>query len=368
MYRADRAAGPPADLADLPARCARGPDLGGRQSDRQALVSDLVSTTRLRSAVAVNSSIFQSTRIVAPAVAGTLITTAGCGAALCVDTLFFALGAFTWSRLRVPASAKREPEREQAPAGRGSVFRYLHREPRIALIILLVGVVGTFGLNFPIVLTVIAQHDFSGSADLYGVFNLMLALGSIAGALIAAGRAQARLAQIIGLCAVFGAVQLAGAFTGDLLAFLACLVALGASNLAFQTVANSAVQLWTEPPWRGRVLGVYGQLFVGGTPLGAPLIGALTAREGGRVGMAVCGGVPLAAAVILGAVLASRRERGGEERVSRAALARVVRPASGSTQENRPTRPEKAATAAESRARCVRHGESAHRRPDLARP
>jgi MFS family permease len=92
----------------------------------------------------------------------------------------------------------------------------------------------------------------------------------------------------------------------ELPAFLVVLVALGFGNLAFQTIANSAVQLWTDPRLRGRVLGVYAQLFVGGTPIGAPLVGALTARFGGRVGMAICGAVPLAAAALLGAVLAWR--------------------------------------------------------------
>jgi MFS family permease len=294
---------------------------------RQALISDLVPADQLRSAVALNSSAFQSARIVAPALAGVLITSAGCGFAFCVDTAFFAVGVLAWSRLRPagPSGPRRSPGADKACAsanepgsgagggegGGEGVFRYLRGEPRVALTILLVGVVGTFGLNFPVVLTVIAQDDFQGTADLYGVFNVLLAVGSITGALVAAGRARARLKQIVALGAVFGAAQLAAALMSDLYAFLVFLLILGFSNLAFQTVANSAVQLWTAPRIRGRVLGVYGQLFVGGTPIGAPLIGAITARCGGRVGMAVCGTVPLLAALLLAALLAARRRRAG---------------------------------------------------------
>jgi MFS family permease len=300
---------------------------------RQALLGDMVGPDDLRSALAINSSIFQSARVVAPALAGVLITSRGSGFAFCVDTVFLAAGVLALTRLRPPArrpsalgalretaggtaeEADRGPVPEggpdaalEAPAGAASaarpaatgVLRYLRGNPRIALTILLVGVVGTFGLNFPVVLTVIAQQDFHGTANLYGAFNICLAVGSIAGALVAAGRTgRARLRQIVILCAVFGAVQFAAALAEPRSAFLVLLVLLGFSNLTFQTVANSAVQLWTHPGLRGRVLGVYGQLFVGGTPIGAPLVGAMTTHWGGRIGMAFCGAAPLAAAVLL---------------------------------------------------------------------
>ena len=280
---------------------------------RQTLLGDLVPPDVLRSAVAVNASIFQSARIVAPAVASILITTAGSGFAFVVDTAFFAAGLLAWSRVRVPRHIPPASTPSGVIRGQGKrqsatleTFRYLRHRPQIALTITLVAVVGTFGLNFPVVLTVIAADDFHGNADLYGLFNVMLALGSVAGALTVAGRGQARLRQIVVLGAVFGAVELATALMTSRLSFLLLLMLLGFSNLAFQAVASSAVQLWTAPAMRGRVLGLYGQVFVGGTPIGAPLIGALTARCGGRIGMAVCGGVPLVAALVLGATLARR--------------------------------------------------------------
>ena len=269
---------------------------------RQALVGDLVGPEALRSAVALNGAIFQSARIVAPALAGVLITTAGAGAAFCVDTASFATAVLAWSRLGSVTGPPAPRDRSRS----GSLAGHLRHHPRTAVAILLVGVVGTFGLNFPVVLTVIAADDFHGDADLYGAFNVALALGSIAGALVAAGWQGERLRQIVVLGAVFGAAEAATALAGDRIAFLGLLLVVGFSNLAFQTVANSAIQLWTDPGMRGRVLGVYGQVFVGGTPIGAPVVGAFTEHVGGRAGMAACGLVPLGVAIIVAVVLVAK--------------------------------------------------------------
>jgi MFS family permease len=279
---------------------------------RQALVSDLVGPSAVRSAVALNSAIFQSARIVAPALAGVLITTAGPGAAFCVDTAFFAAGLLVWSRL--PIAGVRSRRREGT--SRTGVLRYLRHRPRTAIAILLVGVVGTFGLNFPVVLTVIAAQDFHGSANLYGAFNVALAIGSIGGALVAASWRGGGLRRIVVLGAAFGAAQAVTALAGDRTAFLGLLLTVGFSNLAFQTVANSSIQLWTDPSMRGQVLGVYGQVFVGGTPIGAPIVGALTDQVGGRAGMAACGIVPLVVAVLLAALLAVRTSTRAEAPVT----------------------------------------------------
>jgi MFS family permease len=272
---------------------------------RQALVSDLVGPSALRSAVALNGAIFQSARIIAPALAGLLITVAGPATAFCVDTAFFAASRLVWSRLRAPGV--RAPSSAAQP--RRSVFGYLRRQPRTSVAILLVGFVGTFGLNFPVVLTVIAADEFHGTANLYGAFNVALAIGSIGGALVAAAWRGNRLRWILVLGATFGAAQAVTALAAGRLAFLGLLTAVGFSNLAFQTVANSAIQLWTAPEMRGQVLGVYGQVFVGGTPIGAPIVGAFTEHVGGRAGMAACGIVPLAVAILLALALGARSWR-----------------------------------------------------------
>jgi MFS family permease len=156
-----------------------------------------------------------------------------------------------------------------------------------------------------------ADETFMGGAQLYGIFNVVLAVGSVAGALIAGGRTRTRLRTIVLAGAAFGAAQFAAALAPGLGVFLAALVVMGVVNLAFQAMANSSVQSWVDPDVRGRVMSLYMLAFVGGTPLGGPVVGWVTDAFGARVGMAFSGLVPLLAAVAVACVLArhARRER-----------------------------------------------------------
>lgn len=272
---------------------------------RQAFVSEVVAPDRLRQAISLNAAVFQATRLVGPALAGVLIDTVGTGWAFVVNAACYVgptIGLLT-VRVVTPTVPQKQPEH----AVRDTV-RYVLDRPRVAMVILLVGVVGTFGLNFPVVLTGMAEHSFAGGAGLYSAFNLALAVGSVAGALTAGRLATSRLRLIVSLCAAFGLAQAAAALAPDLAGFLATLVAMGAVNLAFQSIANSSVQLWVDPGMRGRVMGLYMLVFAGGTPFGAPLVGAITAACGPRVGMLFCGVVPAFAALAMAA--AHRRADG----------------------------------------------------------
>jgi MFS family permease len=138
------------------------------------------------------------------------------------------------------------------------------------------------------------------------VFNVMLAVGSVVGALLAATREHTRLRLIVLAGAAFGLCQVAAAVAPGLGFFLVLLVGMGLTNLAFQAMANSSVQLWSDPHLRGRIMGLYMLVFTGGTPIGAPLIGAITSHFGPRVGMSVCGVIPAATAAALAAAHARR--------------------------------------------------------------
>jgi len=106
----------------------------------------------------------------------------------------------------------------------------------------------------------------------------------------------------------FGLLQVAAALAPRLAVFLVLLAAMGLVNLAFQSMANASVQLAVDPRLRGRVMGLYMLAFVGGTPIGAPLIGALTSQFGARAGMTVCGAIPVLTAFVVAAA-AARRQR-----------------------------------------------------------
>jgi MFS family permease len=263
---------------------------------RQAFVSEVVSPQQLRGAVSLNAAVFQSTRLVGPALAGLLIETAGTGWAFAANALCYVGPTVGLLRLRPSDLRPAVPVRREPNAVRGAV-RYVLARPRVAWTILLVGVVGTFGLNYPVVLTAMASTTFHGGAGTYAVFNVALAIGSVCGALLAAAGTHTRLRLIVLTGALFGLAQVCAAAAPDLATFLALLLLMGLTNLAFQAIANSSVQMWVEPAMRGRVMGLYMLVFAGGTPIGAPIIGALTNSFGPRVGMAVCGLAPMITAI-----------------------------------------------------------------------
>jgi MFS family permease len=272
---------------------------------RQVFVNEVVPPRYLSNAVALNAAVFQITRLLGPAVAGVLIGTVGIGWAFAANALCY-LGPSLGLALIRPADLWPAPVLARAPGQLRSALRHVAARPHVAWTIALVGVVGMFGLNFPVVLTELASTTFRGGADLYGLFNVVLAVGSVAGALIAGGRSRARLRWLVATAAGFGLLQAAAALAPDLSIFLGLLTVMGAANLAFQALANAAVQMWVEPAYRGRVMGLYMVAFTGGTPLGAPVIGWITEAFGGRVGMAVCGIVPLLAAGAVAVVVRPR--------------------------------------------------------------
>jgi MFS family permease len=175
--------------------------------------------------------------------------------------------------------------------------------------IFLVGMLGTFGLNFPVVLTAMAKSAFGGDASTYGLFNIVVGLGSAVGAVLAGSLARSRIRTIVGAAALFGILQAAAALAPGIAVFLVLLAAMGFVNLVCQAMANSSVQLAVDPALRGRVMGLYMLVFIGGTPVGAPIVGAVTSHYGARAGMLLCGVVPVLAAAVTAAALSARRRR-----------------------------------------------------------
>jgi MFS family permease len=269
---------------------------------RQAFVSEVVPPGQLRAAIALNAAVFQATRLIGPAIAAVLIANVGTGWVFALNAACYAGPAIGLLRLR-PSDLTPAPAVRDEPGALRATARYLARRPDILRTIFLVGMFGTFGLNFPIVLTAMAKSTFDGNASTYGLFNIVLAIGSVIGALFAGAAARPRPRAIAALAAGFGLLQTAAALAPDLAVFLVLLAAMGLTNLAFQSMANASVQLAVDSRLRGRVMGLYMLAFIGGTPFGAPLIGLLTSHFGARLGMAVCGVVPVlaAAAVVVGA-------------------------------------------------------------------
>jgi MFS family permease len=281
---------------------------------RQAFVTEVVPESQLRAAISLTSAVFQATRLIGPAVASVLIATVGTGWVFAVNAACYlgpTIGLLMLRPSDFHAPARPGPPARPARKARGTVTataRYLRRRPEVLWTIFLVGMLGTFGLNFPIVLTAMAKSSFGGNASTYGLFNIVLGLGSAVGAVIAGAGARPRTRAIVTTAAIFGLLQAAAALAPDLGTFLVLLIGMGFVNLICQAMANASVQLAVDPEIRGRVMGLYMLVFIGGTPIGAPVIGAITTHYGARTGMLVCGVIPALAAAVM-AVATARRAR-----------------------------------------------------------
>jgi MFS family permease len=269
---------------------------------RQAFVVEMVGPADVRNAVSLNSANFQSARLIGPAVAGALITAVGSGWAFLFNGLsFFAplAGLLLMRTSELHAIAR-------APRARGQLregLRYVRVHPELIWPIVLVGFIGTFGFNFPIWLTAYAHRVFHGDAGMYGLFNTLLAAGSVVGALLAARRATTRLRLLVCAALGFGLLEIAAALVPSYGVFVVLLPLIGVFSLTFNTTANSSVQLATDPVMRGRVMSLFMMVFVGGTPIGGPVFGWLTDTFGPRLSFLFGGLIAAGAAAGVGLVL-----------------------------------------------------------------
>jgi MFS family permease len=196
---------------------------------------------------------------------------------------------------------------ERVPRGKGQLregLRYVAGKPELIWPIVLVGFIGTFGFNFPIWLSAFANKVFDAGASTYGLFNTLMAAGSLVGALLAARRTRTRLRMLVGAAMLFGVLEMLAAVAPSFWLFALLLLPIGIFGLTFNTTANATVQLATDPVMRGRVMSLYMMVFVGGTPIGGPVMGWVTDTYGARVGFLSGGLISAAGAAGVGLVLA----------------------------------------------------------------
>ncbi len=272
---------------------------------RQAFVAEMVDPDDLPNAVSLNSATFNSARIVGPAAAGAAIAAVGTG-------WVFLVNAVSYVAVLAGLSAMRRAELHPAKRverGKGQLregLAYVRFRPELLVPIVLVFMVGTFGLNFQITLALVVKEVFERSAGAYGLLSAFLALGSLVGALASARRSgPPRQRTLFASVLAFGLLEMAVGIapTYELMALL--LVPTGVAVLTFTTTANSTVQLGSAPHVRGRVMALYVLVFMGGTPLGAPLIGALAEAFGPRSSI-VLGGAVVAVSGVVAAVVMTR--------------------------------------------------------------
>ncbi|WP_018682575.1 MFS transporter [Actinokineospora enzanensis] len=280
---------------------------------RQSFVAEIVGRAQVANAVAINSTSFNLARIVGPAIAGVLITVIGTG------WLFLGNAALTVAviigLLRMdPAKLIRGPH---VPRSKGQLregLRYVRKRADILTVMVLVFFVSTFGMTFFVTLAVVAANVFHRDADGYGLLSTTLAIGTLAGALWAvrrSSRGRPRTRLLLGAAFGFGVLEVVVGLMPTYTSFAIALVPVGLCLMTFMTTANSTVQLAVAPEMRGRVMGLYMLVFVGGNPLGAPMVGWMADQWGGRSPLIIGGAIAAITAVVCGVVLL---RRGGVDR------------------------------------------------------
>ena len=264
---------------------------------RQTFVSELVGESDLSNAVALNSTSFNAGRMIGPAIAGLLIAVIGSGWVFLINAASFGAVLVSLSLLRLNELHLRP----RAVRTRGSLaegFRYVWHRPDLKAILLMLFLIGTFGLNFPIFISTMSVAVFHAGARGYGLLSSTMAIGSVAGALLSARREKPHIATLLAGAAVFGTGCTLAAIMPNYWLFGLALVLIGIAAQTFTTTCNGTVQMSTEPAMRGRVMAIMLAIAMGGTPIGAPIVGWVADSFGPRWSLAIGAASGFAAALV----------------------------------------------------------------------
>jgi len=271
---------------------------------RQSFVLEMVGPKDLRNAVSLNSVLVNSARAVGPAIAGIIIATGGLGVCFLLNALsFIAVVTSLWrldvSRLQpsVPTGRARGQLREG--------FAYVRRTPVLAIPLLMMGLVGCLAYEFQVVLPVLADRTFHGDARTYGFMTGAMGVGAVIGGLYVAARGTTGLRSLVRSTAIFGVVIAGAALAPNFALELVAMALVGAASVAVLSMGNSTLQLEAAPHMRGRVMALWAVAFLGSTPIGGPIAGAVSEQFGGRAGL-LLGAAACLVAAALGAVAAQR--------------------------------------------------------------
>ena len=248
---------------------------------RQTFAVEMVGKDSLANAIGLNSATFNLARMVGPAVAGGLITVIGTG------PLFF-VNAVSYIGSIVTLLAIRERDLRpvaRAPRARRQIrngLRYVLGRPELILPMAVIAFVATFGMNNQIVTALFATRVFGRGAGSYGLLTTAVAVGSLAGALLAASRHRPSRGLLVGAALGLGVVETLGSLMPTYLLFMAVLVPIGLASMLLMTTANTLVQLDSSDHMLGRVMSLYVLVSMGGAPLGAIFTGWLADQLGAR--------------------------------------------------------------------------------------
>lgn len=274
---------------------------------RQSFVSEVAGKEHLTNAIGLNSATFNAARIVGPAIAGLVIAAFGSGWAILTNAVTY--GAFIVALLLIDGKRLNiVPPTVRAKRQIREGVAYVRQRPELLLVMGTVFFVGTFGMNFQMTSALMAQQEFHKGAQQYGILGTFMAVGSLAGALFAARRRTRPTGRfVITMALVFGVIEVVAGLMPTYWSYAAILPVLGLAALLTLTAANASVQMGVDPRLRGRVMALYMMLLMGGTPIGAPVLGWVGQAFGARWTL-IGGGTLSVLGVLLTVALLARRQ------------------------------------------------------------
>jgi MFS family permease len=278
---------------------------------RQAFAVEMVGTDDMANAIALNSAVFNLARIAGPAIAGLVIAALGTPAAFLVNAASFG-AVLIGLKLMRPGELHRVARAPRAPGQLREALSYVRARPRLWMTLILIFFVSTFGMNFQVTNALMSRAVFHTGAGAFGLASAVFAVGALGGALIAARRRRPTLTLLVATALAFSVFEVFSGLMPDFITF------------TLTTAANSTMQLGTTGSMRGRVMGLYMLVFLGGTPIGSPLAGWVAEVFGPRMVLVSGGLISLAATVAVGLALAHRSEESARSFLRPVRLARML--------------------------------------------
>jgi MFS family permease len=262
---------------------------------RQSLILELVGPDQIRNAVSLNSTEVNLARVIGPTLAGILVSTVGLSACFIVDGLSYFAVIIMLMRMREEEMFLGQTvARARGQLREGFAYAWANLPVRKTLIMM--AIIGTFTYEFNVILPIFAEFTFESGPSAYAAMTAAMGLGAVVGGLSVAGRVRTSQWSIVISAALFGCSVLATALAPSLYVAIATLLVVGYFSISFTTMGNSTIQLATDPKMRGRVMALWTVSFLGTTPIGGPIIGAIGEHIGARWGLLVGGVAALVAA------------------------------------------------------------------------
>lgn len=308
---------------------------------RQSFFAEMVEQRDLTNAISLNSAVMTGTRIVGPALAGVLIAGVGMEWCFLLNGVSYlgAIGALALIR----SGELRSQRAARAERAVRDGLSYVWRTPELRRPLVLMAILYLFSFNFSVLFPLFAERSLDGDAGTLGTLFSLMGVGSFVAALVLAGRATADERRLALAASSVGLITLVAAFAPTAQSAFVAMVALGAAAIVFMITANSTLQLVSRPEMRGRVMALYGIVFLGSTPIGGPIAGWVGEHLGPRAGLAA-GGVVALVAGVLGLWLLSRRRRNADDETGQPSSRSSRQPASVSPRETSTTVPSASAS------------------------